>query len=255
MILMLPYYFTPAPEKQLAFSMALTDLPGTLLQMNLGITVLINLAYLVLVARGTRIFWNWQTLRDEPLVRNLLKIILWTALVLGIAAFGIVGHRFSLVYLALALATLGHLYIFAQMHRNPQTFFSLRNIAERARYRRALPKEIDTRDLRIQLENLIEDRKLHHDPDLSLAGMAQILSITPHQLSQFLNEHVGKNFAGFLNEFRVAEAKTKLLDEQNLSATAIGYQLGFSNYATFQLVFRKAVGISPKAYREKLRRN
>jgi len=99
----------------------------------------------------------------------------------------------------------------------------------------------------------MRDDKEFTDFEISLKSMAGKLSITSHQLSQYLNEHRNKNFNSFINECRIREAKILIKEDAQRSAISVAYAIGFSNYTTFQQSFKKETGLSPAAYKLRIK--
>lgn len=250
-LVLIPFYALPAEELRQEFHITLTDYRGTLHQHVLIAMGISNMIYFVLSVVRTSILWSLESFRAETMVRNLLILSLGNMIVLSVVAVGLIWHRFLWVQSAMAFATVARIGAYILLQRNPATFFNLQPAVERIKYRRALPATIDIPLLQQRLLELFEKEKIYREPDLSLAKVAEMLSITPHQLSQFLNQHLGKSFAAFLNGYRVAEAKERLLQEPEVPAAAIGYQCGFNNYTTFHLVFRKFTRMAPTAFRER----
>ena len=250
-VILMPFYQLSAEETRRAFHITLTDYQGTLHQKTLIAMGIVNMMYFVLATVRTSILWTIESFRSERLVRNLLIFSLGNMVVLSVVTVGLVWHHFLWVQAAMAFATLARIFAYVLLQRNPATFFNLQPAVERIKYRRALPPNIDVADLTSRIRTLFENDRIYLDPDLNLAKTAAQLAVSPHQLSQFLNEHLGKGFAAFLNEYRIAEAKRRLHATPGVSATAIGFQLGFNNYTTFNLAFRKLTGMSPTAFRDK----
>ena len=78
-------------------------------------------------------------------------------------------------------------------------------------------------------------------------------SLTPHLLSQLLNEHVGENFAQFVNRHRIEEAKAQLVDPayQHFTIAAIAEEVGFNSTSAFNAAFKKITGATPSKYRQR----
>jgi AraC-like DNA-binding protein len=89
--------------------------------------------------------------------------------------------------------------------------------------------------------------------DLSLYGLAQKLSISPHHLSQIINERLRQNFFEFVNRHRVEEAKRMLLEpaKSNINVAEIGFEAGFSSISVFNTAFKKHTGMTPSQFRKK----
>jgi AraC-like DNA-binding protein len=102
-----------------------------------------------------------------------------------------------------------------------------------------------------RLDGLMKSEKPHRDPELTLPGLAQKLAMPPYQVSQLLNEGVGKSFFDFVNQARVEEAKRLLIDPSFSAYTilAIATEAGFNSKTAFNAAFRKHAGMTPSAYR------
>ncbi|MEO0559302.1 MAG: helix-turn-helix domain-containing protein [Bacteroidota bacterium] len=100
-----------------------------------------------------------------------------------------------------------------------------------------------------RLKQLLTQEAPYRDPTLKLAGLAKSIGLTPHKLSQLLNDNMGQSFATFINTYRVEEAQRLMLDAPMLTMEAIGYEAGFSSRSSFYAAFKKHTGLTPAAYR------
>ncbi|MCF8304410.1 MAG: helix-turn-helix domain-containing protein [Bacteroidales bacterium] len=94
--------------------------------------------------------------------------------------------------------------------------------------------------------------KLYTDPSLTLKKLAELLSIPYYQLSQIINQKLGKNFTEFINEYRIAEAKKLLSDPDysNEKIESIAYESGFNTPSSFYVAFKKFTHSTPSQYRK-----
>ncbi|MCG7860457.1 AraC family transcriptional regulator, partial [Flavihumibacter sediminis] len=76
---------------------------------------------------------------------------------------------------------------------------------------------------------VLEKQKLYTEPELTLLELADQLKFPPYQVSQSLNECLGKSFYDLVNGYRVKEAKRLLNDPEksNLTVLSIGFEAGF----------------------------
>ncbi|WP_410220256.1 helix-turn-helix domain-containing protein [Pedobacter sp.] len=103
-----------------------------------------------------------------------------------------------------------------------------------------------------KLENIVEKDCLYQNSELKLSDLAQRLNIAPHQLSQILNDNLGKSFSNFINEYRINEAAKRILNETHLKIEEIGYEVGFNSKSAFFTAFKKVKHTTPLKYREEL---
>ena len=99
-----------------------------------------------------------------------------------------------------------------------------------------------------KIEHLMAYEKLYTDPNLSLSKLAKKLTISPHLLSQLLNDNLNKSFMQFINEYRIEEAKRMLKTNQNLKMEIIAENCGFNSNSTFYTVFKKFTNTTPAKY-------
>ena len=99
------------------------------------------------------------------------------------------------------------------------------------------------------LKYVMEEERLYENPNLKSSDVAIKIQLTTHQFSQLLNDNMGKNFASFVNEYRIEGAKKKLLSDTNLTLEAIAYECGFNSKSTFYTAFKKIVGETPSQFK------
>ena len=68
-------------------------------------------------------------------------------------------------------------------------------------------------------------------------------------LSSLFAEVTGQNFSGYLNEFRIEQAKL-LLRTTGRTITEVGYKCGFNSVQSFSRSFKKFTQMTPNGYRE-----
>lgn len=102
-----------------------------------------------------------------------------------------------------------------------------------------------------QILLLIENKKHIENPDLSVSEIAKELGTNVLYISQAVNQHSGKSFSQFINEFRIEEARKLLLDKTiaETSISEIGLLCGFSSSNTFFRQFKEITGLTPSQFR------
>lgn len=87
---------------------------------------------------------------------------------------------------------------------------------------------------------------------LSIGTVARELGTQEHRLRRLINTRLGhRNFADFLNGYRIEAAKARLADPELAEATiaSIAFDLGFGSLSPFNRAFRAATGTAPTAWR------
>lgn len=96
----------------------------------------------------------------------------------------------------------------------------------------------------------MEEQHCYRDAAYNIHMLAQEFGHSKNYLETMIKEESGKNFRDFLNDFRIEDAKKKLNSDISKQYTieTIANDSGFNSLATFYRVFKKAEGITPKAY-------
>ena len=103
-----------------------------------------------------------------------------------------------------------------------------------------------------KLQRAVQENGLYKNPNLKLNDLARQINISGHQLSQLLNDNLGKSFSTFINEYRINEACKLIASSRHLTFEAIGYDVGYNSKSTFYAAFRKIKGTTPALYKEQL---
>lgn len=108
----------------------------------------------------------------------------------------------------------------------------------------------DGAELYSRLQGLMTEERLFLDPHIGLKELADRLNTNTKYLSQVVNLHSGKNLQIFINEYRINEAKQKLMKEElsNLTLYGVAMQCGFKNKSTFYKVFKQLTEKTPMEF-------
>ncbi|MEL7453369.1 MAG: AraC family transcriptional regulator [Pseudomonadota bacterium] len=99
---------------------------------------------------------------------------------------------------------------------------------------------------------IMETEKAYAEPGLTIGALADRVGIPEHQLRALINRSMGhRNFAAFLNHYRIEAAKTVLVDPEHarLPILTIAMDAGFASLAPFNRAFKQLVGQTPSDYR------
>lgn len=101
-----------------------------------------------------------------------------------------------------------------------------------------------------RLNTILEYTFAHIDQKIHVEAVAQKANLSKSQFSRYFKTHTGKSYIQFLNEVRVENACTLMLEQKD-NIASICYEVGFNNVSNFNRIFKKVKGLSPKAYRQK----
>lgn len=107
------------------------------------------------------------------------------------------------------------------------------------------------RHLAQQLRTAMADG-VYAEPGLTVGALAERLGAPEHRLRAVINQQLGyRNFAAFLNEYRVSAAKSALADpaQARRQILQIALDLGYGSIAPFNRAFRAVVGMTPTEFR------
>jgi AraC-like DNA-binding protein len=155
----------------------------------------------------------------------------------------------ALVLIAMA----SQIYLIGYMTlRQPEIFSGALAIKNAPKYEKSTLTPARAEVYLNKLLQLMETEKPFTNSDLKLQDLAQKLNLSPHHLSQIINERRGQNFFDFLNQYRVVEAKKYLSDpeKQNYTILSIALEVGFNNKASFNTAFKKHTGMTPSQVRD-----
>jgi AraC-like DNA-binding protein len=113
---------------------------------------------------------------------------------------------------------------------------------------------VDPKDaaLHRRLMQAIEVERVYLRPGLTIEDLADVLKTPTHQLRHLINAGMGfRNFATFINGYRLNHAKAALADSDRARDTilAIAYESGFASLQSFNRVFKDVVGQTPTDFR------
>lgn len=98
-----------------------------------------------------------------------------------------------------------------------------------------------------KIENLVKEKELFLNPELTIADLANEINEHPKMISYSINTIGGKNFNRFINQFRVERAKSILLTNRikSVNIESIGQESGFKSNSSFYTAFKKDMNLTP----------
>ncbi len=118
-----------------------------------------------------------------------------------------------------------------------------------------LNKILEFRDTRVEkkYDSIIKKAKeyIHNNfanSNISLISVASYVNVSPSHFSTIFSQEAGENFIEYLTKVRVKKAM-ELLKTTSLKSSEIAYNVGYNDPHYFCYIFKKAIGITPKEYR------
>lgn len=111
--------------------------------------------------------------------------------------------------------------------------------------------EIDT-ELAAKLDSYMTSELAWREEGLAIAELARRLGSQEYRLRRLINSQLGhRNFAGFLNSYRLEEVRTALADpeQREVPILTIALDAGFGSLGPFNRAFRESEDMTPSQYR------
>ncbi len=207
---------------------------------------------------GFRMFNHWKNkyvLGNKDILKWLKKFnwavlsiaLSWLILIVlnyWIFDFGIATMLYQVLWVVLAV----FLYWIAfEILRKP-SFFLLKKPDNGTSAQKVLKKE-ELDKIIERLSSLMSEDKLFLNDKLSLNEVAEKLDLNPKYLSLVLNNAMGMNFYEFINKYRIEEVKRLFhTDRSKLTIEAIANKAGFNSKSSFNKVFKKETGLTPRDF-------
>ena len=109
-----------------------------------------------------------------------------------------------------------------------------------------------TEELKARLLIVMEENNPCLERGITLSHLANIVGCTPNNLSQVINDELGKSFFDFINGYRISHAKQQLRCKkaEKVTILQIAMDAGFNSKSAFYTAFKKEVGMTPSQYRK-----
>lgn len=209
-----------------------------------------------MVAFGSVGLWHAWRGREGDLIESRRKLRFWVVVTVGLyvlaisiaeplAYSGLMPHAvLSLIAGSIVFTTLGLCGAMLAM-RQSDLFGSDPKVDPR-------PQPALDNALLERLRTIMEHEKPHRDEGLTIASLATRLGEQEYRLRRLINGALGhRNFAQFLNGYRLAEVKAALADpaQCDVPILTIALDAGFGSLGPFNRAFRDAEGMTPSEFR------
>jgi AraC-like DNA-binding protein len=198
----------------------------------------------------SELIWKPGIIKKEPVAQVVLIffIIFSVAQVCDILA--VVSNKTIFVTISSVLISLMIIFLFLISFKYPYFYQTTQHAVQRQKAKRSYLQGLNLDQIEAKLKTLMTKNEMFLDENLSLPQLAECLAISPHQLSQFLNTRLNKNFKIFVNEYRIAKAKDLLIQDKDAKVLGIALDVGFKSKSTFNAAFLKITGKTPSEYRK-----
>jgi len=194
--------------------------------------------------------------RGESLLRPktlTLRVLRWHVFLLISSAFTILtvklsnprdtGDHIFATYIALTI------YMTSFFAIKSSGFFRPALLNEQQKYKTSSLTTEQSRLTLVKLSEVMTNEKPFLRSSFSLPDLAEKLSISVHQLSQVINEGLGRTFFELVAHYRVEEAKKLLKEQPNVKVEEIAEKVGYNSKSSFNTVFKKLTGKTPSEFR------
>ncbi len=122
-------------------------------------------------------------------------------------------------------------------------------VSKSTKYEKSSLREEQAKIYSAQLEQFMNEAKPYLNNELRLQELADQVHISPHHVSQVINEQLHTTFFDYINKHRVEEAKKLIVAEPASSLLEIAFRAGFNNKTSFTNAFKKFTAQTPMAFR------
>lgn len=118
----------------------------------------------------------------------------------------------------------------------------------------AQPDEDKIAQLSDQLRQLLAEKKLYLNPNLTRRELAEELNVSEVFVSSLLKEGLQTSFYELINKYRVEEAMRMIRNGNlnHITVDALAKEAGFNSKSTFNKAFKQYTGTTPTRYRDRL---
>lgn len=253
-VAMMPFYLESA-EQKLAWMHQLHGVPWYL-----GLAAVVKTVIFLLYVRAGHLLIQHAP-ATSPLKRGLAHLLrIWViGGVLSVAALAMELSEASLPVSAdavggIALMTFVFATAFIAMRQPLGYRIKAPATPEPApRYAATRLSKADASDFLSRLKACMELEHVFRDGELKLEYLAERVAMTPHELSQLINDTCGMNFSDYVNRYRVEDLKRALSDPAQVGARILDLALasGFNSKSAMNRVFKIQTGMTPGEFRSR----
>ncbi|MEN1785570.1 MAG: AraC family transcriptional regulator [Bacteroidota bacterium] len=120
------------------------------------------------------------------------------------------------------------------------------------KYQRSTLSTEEAGKIMTALTDYFQESRPYLDPSLTLSKLEEVLQIPVKHLSQAINQIEKMNYAQFVQQYRVEEAKRLLQSKAHRQWTiaSIAYDSGFNSISSFNTAFKRITGLTPLTFQK-----
>ncbi|WP_028975150.1 helix-turn-helix domain-containing protein [Spirochaeta cellobiosiphila] len=187
------------------------------------------------VIYGFGILWMAILMINEVPSQTNENTPLWDIIVYGSVAFYVI----ILAFLGISMTS-----IFSSIPKETSTYNT------QPLYKKSTLTPEQARSIATNLQSSMERNKFYLQSDLKLPYVAEQLNVQANHLSQTINEYLKLSFNEYINTLRITEFINNIhriaSGEHNIITLA--YECGFNSKSSFNSVFKRIAGDTPKAF-------
>lgn len=190
-------------------------------------------------------FWSTHKVTFSKLRSHVVQLVLVMLLFIIVKLFNQddMGDHLLAAYISIPI------YLISFQIIKQSGFFKQPSLAEQQKYKSSSLTPEQQQQLLTRLKETMSSSKPFLEPDFSLPELAEQMKVTVHQLSQVINEGLGKSFFEMTAEYRIEEAKRLLREQANIKIEEIAGQVGYNSKSSFNTSFKKITGKTPSEWR------
>jgi AraC-like DNA-binding protein len=107
----------------------------------------------------------------------------------------------------------------------------------------------------LRMNDIYQYTMANFSEDIPIEKIASVACMTPPAFCRYFKIHTRKTYVTFLNEVRINEACKQIIHGDFGSLASIAYKNGFNSAVTFNRVFKRCTGKSPREYMSEYTKN
>jgi len=88
--------------------------------------------------------------------------------------------------------------------------------------------------------------------DVSVRAAASVAGLNEKYFSRFFRQKTGVRYSEWVNAVRIDRA-TRMIRRRNHSITTVAFEIGYQDLRTFERVFKRYTGMTPRDFRDRVR--